>query len=62
MMAAFVRRTSIALLLLAIVCAVAWLYAPHRHFAGVLAVCYGCMIGWLAAWYSVYRDSQRHSV
>jgi uncharacterized membrane protein len=62
MMSAFMKRTAIALLLLGIVCAAAWFYAPHRHFVGVSTVCYGFVIGWLAAWFSVYRYSLRHQV
>jgi O-antigen/teichoic acid export membrane protein len=60
MMSAFMTRTAIAVIVLGAVCAAAWLYAPRQHFVGVSAVCYGFLIGWFVAWYSVYRYSRRH--
>ncbi len=59
MMSAFVKRTGFAILLLVIVCGIAWLCGPHRHFVGVLTICYGFLIGWLAAWFSMYSYSHR---
>jgi cbb3-type cytochrome oxidase subunit 3 len=59
MMGAFVKRTGFAILLLVVVCGVSWLYSPHRHFFGVLTICYGFLIGWIAAWFSMYRYSHR---
>jgi len=58
-MSAFLRRTAFALLLLFIACGIAWFYSPHRHFAGVLTICYGFLIGWIAAWFSMYRYARR---
>jgi len=58
-MSAFLRRTAYALLLLFIACGIAWFYSPHRHFAGVLTICYGFLIGWIAAWFSMYRYARR---
>jgi cbb3-type cytochrome oxidase subunit 3 len=46
-------------MLLFIVCGIAWFYSPHRHFVGVLTICYGFLIGWIAAWFSMYRYSRR---
>lgn len=57
MLTAFIKRTAVALALLGVICFAAWLYAPRQHFIGVSAVCYGFLIGWVAAWYSVYRYS-----
>ena len=59
MVSAFVKRTSLAILLLIVVCCAAWLYGSHRHFVGVLTICYGFFIGWLAAWFSMYSYSRR---
>jgi uncharacterized membrane protein len=59
MMSAFMIRTAVAVLILGVLCTVAWFYAPRQHFVGVSAVCYGFLIGWFAAWYSVYRYSRR---
>jgi hypothetical protein len=55
MATAFLRRTAVAVAILGALCFAAWLYAPRQHFIGVSAVCYGFLIGWSAAWYSVYR-------
>ena len=41
-----------------VLCGIAWLFGPHRHFLGALTICYGFVIGWIAAWYSVYRYSR----
>jgi hypothetical protein len=57
MVMAFITRTTVALAILGAICLAAWLYAPRQHFIGVSAVCYGFLIGWAAAWYSVYRCS-----
>jgi cbb3-type cytochrome oxidase subunit 3 len=59
MMSAFLKRTAFAILLLFLVCGIAWFYSPHRHFVGVLTICYGFLIGWIAAWFSMYRYSHR---
>ena len=59
MLSAFVKRTTLAILLLFVLCGIAWLYGPHRHFVGVLTICYGFLIGWIAAWFSMYRYSHR---
>jgi cbb3-type cytochrome oxidase subunit 3 len=59
MLSAFVKRTTLAILLLFVLCGIAWLYGPYRHFVGVLTICYGFFIGWLAAWFSMYRYSRR---
>jgi hypothetical protein len=58
-MSIFLRRTDLALLLLFVACGIAWFFSPHRHFVGVLTICYGFLIGWIAAWFSVYRYSRR---
>ena len=59
MMSAFLKRTALALLLLFVLCGIAWFYGPHRHFVGALTICYGFLIGWIAAWFSMYRSSGR---
>ena len=59
MMSAFLKRTALAILLLLVLCGVAWFYGPHHHFVGVLTICYGFLIGWIAAWFSMYRYSRR---
>jgi len=59
MMNAFAKRTAFAILLLLVVCGIAWLYGPHLHFVGVSAICYGFLIGWIAAWFSMFRYSRR---
>jgi cbb3-type cytochrome oxidase subunit 3 len=59
MMSAFVKRTALALVLLFVVCGIVWFYSPHRRFVGVLTICYGFLIGWIAAWFSMYRYSSR---
>jgi cbb3-type cytochrome oxidase subunit 3 len=59
MMTAFLRRTALAILLLLVLCCTAWFYGPHRHFVGVLTICYGFLIRWIAAWFSMYRYSRR---
>ena len=59
MMTVFLRRTALAILLLLVLCGAAWFYGPHRHFVGVLTICYGFLIGWIAAWFSMYRYSRR---
>jgi hypothetical protein len=59
MLSAFVKRTALTIVLLFVVCGLVWLYSPHRHFIGVLAICYGFFIGWIAAWFSMCRYSRR---
>jgi cbb3-type cytochrome oxidase subunit 3 len=59
MMTAFLKRTALAILLLLVLCGIAWFYGPHRHVVGVLTICYGFLIGWIAAWFSMYRYSRR---
>ncbi len=40
-MNAFLKRTVLAVMLLFIVCGIAWFYSPHRHFVGTLTICQG---------------------
>ena len=61
MMSAFVKRTGFAILLLFIVCGIAWFYGRQQHFVSVPTICYGFLIGWMAAWFSMYRYSRRQS-
>jgi hypothetical protein len=58
-MSVLLRGTAFARLLLFVVYGIGWFYSPHRHFVGALTICYGFLIGWIAAWFSVYRYSRR---
>jgi hypothetical protein len=46
------------LAVIAVVLLAAWFLTPSEHFKGVVAVCYGFLIGWLSAFLvagSVYK-------
>jgi membrane associated rhomboid family serine protease len=59
MISAFVKRPAFVILLLFVVCGAPGFAMRIGISAAVLALCYGFLIGWIAAWYSMYRYSRQ---
>ena len=48
----FWKFTTIVLILLVVVFAIAWHYTPAGHPVRIAGVLYGFLLGWLAAWWN----------
>lgn len=55
----FWTYTSIVFVILGVVFAIAWFYAPGEHFIRVSCVLYGFLLGWLAAWWNRWWYSKK---
>jgi uncharacterized membrane protein len=55
----FRRYTIIVLIVLAVVCGIAWFYTPGEHFIRVSLICYGYLLGWFSAWFANHFYSQK---
>ncbi len=58
----FWRYTGIVLVILAVLFAIAWLYAAPEHFIRVSCILYGFLLGWLAAWWNRWWYSKKQPV
>jgi hypothetical protein len=54
-MKTFVKYVIIVHIVLAAVLGIVWLYASGEHFMRVSLICYGFLLGYLAAWFHIGR-------
>jgi hypothetical protein len=54
-MKTFIKYTITVLIALAVVLGIARFYAPGEHFMIISLICYGFLLGYLAAWFHIGR-------
>jgi xanthine/uracil permease len=52
-MKTFGKYSIIVIIVLAAVLVFAWFYTSGEHFIRVLLICYGFLLGYLAAWFHI---------